>query len=58
MLRFLFLSRNGADKSGLFCVLWAVLERMRNEREVAIAETVKTFRVRRPQIIPNVVRML
>ena len=47
--------RNGADKGGLFCVLWTVFERMKEDNEVAVADTVKMMRVRRPQIIPTLV---
>ena len=50
--------RNGADKSGLFCVLWTVFERMKEDNEVAVADTVKMMRVRRPQIIPTLVMLI
>lgn len=44
---------NGATKSGLFCVIWNVLERMRIDGEVAIPQTIRNLRHRRQQIIPN-----
>ncbi|XP_053398634.1 uncharacterized protein LOC123556442 isoform X2 [Mercenaria mercenaria] len=45
---------NGAKKSGLLCVLCCVLERMKTDREVAIAETVRLVRLRRKQVIDNI----
>ncbi|KAK3606325.1 hypothetical protein CHS0354_041959 [Potamilus streckersoni] len=44
---------NGAERSGLFCVLWCVFERLKADREVAIRSVVRQMRVRRQQIIPN-----
>ncbi|KAL3878265.1 hypothetical protein ACJMK2_030630 [Sinanodonta woodiana] len=44
---------NGAEKSGLFCVLWCVLERIKDDREVAIRSVVRQISVRRQQIIPS-----
>ncbi|XP_053398611.1 uncharacterized protein LOC123556423 isoform X2 [Mercenaria mercenaria] len=44
---------DGAKKSGLLCVLCCVLERMKTDREVAIAETVRLVRLRRKQAIDN-----
>ncbi|WAR24853.1 PTPRT-like protein, partial [Mya arenaria] len=45
---------NGADRSGLFCVASAVLERMKIEQDVAIAQVIKEMRNYREQIIPSV----
>ncbi|XP_062581698.1 uncharacterized protein LOC134243463 [Saccostrea cucullata] len=45
---------NGAEKSGLFCVLQAVLERMKIEQDVAIHSVIQQMRSVRPSIIPNV----
>ncbi|KAL3867985.1 hypothetical protein ACJMK2_040826, partial [Sinanodonta woodiana] len=45
---------NGADRSGLFCVIAALLERIKVEHDVAVEQIIKQMRSRRPQIIPNV----
>ncbi|KAK3607676.1 hypothetical protein CHS0354_010665 [Potamilus streckersoni] len=47
---------NGAERSGLFCVIAALIERTKIEHEVAVEQIIKQMRSRRPQIIPNVVR--
>ncbi|KAL3878243.1 hypothetical protein ACJMK2_030608 [Sinanodonta woodiana] len=44
---------NGAERSGLFCVIWCVLEKLKSDREVAIRSVVRQLRIRRQQIIPN-----
>ncbi|KAK3580427.1 hypothetical protein CHS0354_035469 [Potamilus streckersoni] len=44
---------NGAHKSGLYCVMSTVVERLKVERDVAIAQTIKRMRSIRQQIIPN-----
>lgn len=49
--------RNGAEKTGLFCVLQVVLERMKIEQDVAIHHVIQQMRSIRPSIIPNVVIM-
>ena len=51
----MYYNRNGSDKSGLFCVIWNVLERLRIDGEVAIPQTIRNLRHRRRQIIPNFV---
>ena len=38
-------------------MLWTVFERMKEDNEVAVADTVKMMRVRRPQIIPTLVML-
>ncbi|WAR24556.1 PTPRT-like protein [Mya arenaria] len=45
---------NGADRSGLFCVASAVLERLKIEQDVAITQVIKEMRNYREQIIPSV----
>ncbi|WAR24538.1 PTPRU-like protein [Mya arenaria] len=47
-------NRNGADRSGLFCVASAVLEGMKVEQDVAITQVIKEMRNYREQIIPSV----
>ena len=49
--------RNGVDRSGLFCVLSAVIERLRVEQDVAISQVIEHMRFCRDQIIPSVVRI-
>ncbi|KAK3597121.1 hypothetical protein CHS0354_021230 [Potamilus streckersoni] len=44
---------NGAQRSGLYCVISTVVERLNLERDVAIAQTIKRMRAIRQQIIPN-----
>ncbi|CAC5356338.1 PTPRT [Mytilus coruscus] len=44
---------NGCDKSGLYCVLATVLERLRIEQDIDIQHIIKQTRNRRPQIILN-----
>ncbi|XP_052777594.1 receptor-type tyrosine-protein phosphatase alpha-like [Mya arenaria] len=44
---------NGADRSGLFCVVSAVLERMKIEQDVAITQVIKEMRNYREQIVPS-----
>ncbi|XP_053395029.1 receptor-type tyrosine-protein phosphatase kappa-like isoform X2 [Mercenaria mercenaria] len=45
---------NGADKSGLYCVISAVIERMKIEQDVAISQVIEEMRNAREQIIPSV----
>ncbi|KAL4236494.1 hypothetical protein ACF0H5_004880 [Mactra antiquata] len=45
---------NGVDKSGLYCVISAVLERMKIEQDVAITQMIEEMRKAREQIIPKV----
>ncbi|KAK3607672.1 hypothetical protein CHS0354_010660, partial [Potamilus streckersoni] len=45
---------NGAERSGLFCVVASLLERTKIEQDVAVEQIIKQMRSRRPQIIPNV----
>nr|XP_034316262.1 uncharacterized protein LOC117685819 isoform X3 [Crassostrea gigas] len=44
---------NGAEKSGLFCVMQVVLERMKIEQDVAIHHVIQQMRSIRPSMIPN-----
>ncbi|XP_071163472.1 receptor-type tyrosine-protein phosphatase alpha-like isoform X2 [Mytilus edulis] len=44
---------NGCDKSGLYCVLATVLERLRIEQDIDIQHIIKQTRNRRPEIILN-----
>ncbi|XP_055956658.1 receptor-type tyrosine-protein phosphatase mu [Patella vulgata] len=44
---------NGVEKSGIFCVLAAILERLTIEQDVSILQTLVQLRVSRPQIITS-----
>ncbi|KAK6180394.1 hypothetical protein SNE40_012559 [Patella caerulea] len=44
---------NGVEKSGVFCVLAAILERLTIEQDVSILQTLVQLRVSRPQIITS-----
>ncbi|KAL3879952.1 hypothetical protein ACJMK2_032228 [Sinanodonta woodiana] len=44
---------NGAERSGLYCVISTVIERLKREKDVAILQTIKRMRAIRHQIIPN-----
>jgi hypothetical protein len=48
-------TRNGVDKSGLYCVISAVIERLQIEQDVAISQVIEEMRNAREQIIPSVV---
>ncbi|XP_060587158.1 receptor-type tyrosine-protein phosphatase T-like [Ruditapes philippinarum] len=45
---------NGVDKSGLYCVISAVIERLQIEQDVAISQVIEEMRSAREQIIPSV----
>ena len=47
--------RDGAEKSGLLCVVSVVLERLKVEQDVAINHVIEDMRNCREQIIPNLV---
>ncbi|XP_067678494.1 uncharacterized protein [Haliotis asinina] len=42
---------NGVDRSGLFCVLSAILERLKNDLNISILQTINEMRLCRPQLI-------
>ncbi|XP_064617237.1 receptor-type tyrosine-protein phosphatase kappa-like [Liolophura sinensis] len=45
--------RDGVTKSGLFCVAWSVLERLKVDQNVNILQTVRQMRNNRPEIITD-----
>ena len=47
--------RDGSSRSGLYCSLSYMIEKLKLEQEVDIFQTVKQIRTNRPQIIPDVV---
>jgi len=49
--------RNGAERSGLLCVVSVVLERMKVEQDVAIGHVIEELRSCREQLIPTLVRL-
>jgi hypothetical protein len=51
-------TRNGVDKSGLYCVISAVIERLQIEQDVAISQVIEEMRSAREQIIPSVVSIV
>lgn len=44
---------NGAKKSGLYCTVATIIERLRAEQEVSVLQTVVQMRSRRPQIVAS-----
>ncbi|OUC47081.1 Protein-tyrosine phosphatase, partial [Trichinella nativa] len=46
--------RDGAERSGLYCAVSLLLERLRGEGKVDVFQTVKSLQAQRPHIIPNV----
>ncbi|KAK3577064.1 hypothetical protein CHS0354_037087 [Potamilus streckersoni] len=44
---------NGAERSGLYCVISTVIERLKLEKDVAVVQTIKRMRAFRQQIMPN-----
>jgi len=50
--------RDGAERSGLLCVVSVVLERMKVEQDVAIGHVIEELRSCREQIIPTLVKNL
>jgi len=51
-------SRDGAERSGLLCVVSVVLERMKIEQDVAIGHVIEELRSCREQIIQSLVNKL
>ncbi|KAH3811410.1 hypothetical protein DPMN_139820 [Dreissena polymorpha] len=45
--------RDGYTRSGLFAVLWCIVERIKRDGEVAVAESVRMAKRRCQRIIPN-----
>ena len=54
---FLFYLSDGVGRTGVFCALSIVLERMRSEGVVDLFQTVKLLRTQRPNMIQNKVCM-
>nr|XP_034313029.1 uncharacterized protein LOC105342354 [Crassostrea gigas] len=44
---------NGAKKSGLYCTIATIIERLRAEQEVSVLQTVVQMRSRRPQFVAS-----
>jgi len=49
--------RNGAERSGLLCVVSVVLERLKVEQDVAIGHVIEELRSCREQIMSTLVRI-
>ncbi|KAH3811932.1 hypothetical protein DPMN_140350 [Dreissena polymorpha] len=45
--------RDGYTRSGLFAVLWCIVERIKRDGEVAVAESVRMAKRRCQRIFPN-----
>ncbi|XP_052764091.1 receptor-type tyrosine-protein phosphatase alpha-like [Mya arenaria] len=45
--------RDGGSKSGLFCVMAFLLEKMAVEHEVSVVNAVRKVKARRPNAVPN-----
>ncbi|XP_052219296.1 tyrosine-protein phosphatase Lar-like isoform X3 [Dreissena polymorpha] len=45
--------RDGYTRSGLFAVLWCIVERIKRDEEIAVAETVRMTKRRCQRIIPH-----
>ncbi|KAL3879814.1 hypothetical protein ACJMK2_032096 [Sinanodonta woodiana] len=48
---------NGAQRSGLYCVISTIIERLNVEKDAAIVQTIKRMRAIRQQIIPSYVSL-
>ena len=53
VLKKFFHSRNGAERSGLFCVALYVAQQIKTQQKVDVFSAVKHVRLYRPQCIPN-----
>jgi len=51
---FWLLSRDGATRSGLFCAMYMMLEKINAEQEVDVFNAVRKIRIDRPQFVPSV----
>ncbi|XP_046568309.1 receptor-type tyrosine-protein phosphatase alpha-like [Haliotis rubra] len=49
----LVVCRDGATRSGLFCVIASAVQRLLLEKEVALQQTIRSIRFVRKQVIPN-----
>ncbi|XP_071118983.1 cell death abnormality protein 1-like [Haliotis cracherodii] len=49
----LVVCRDGATRSGLFCVVASAVQRLLLEKEVALQQTIRSIRFVRKQVIPN-----
>ena len=47
--------RNGAERSGLFCVLSIIMERLKTEQRINLPQVILQLRARRPQLISSLV---
>jgi len=52
-----FTLRDGATKSGLFCAISYMVERLKLEQEVDVFQSVKHTRINRPMIVSSLVSM-
>lgn len=52
----IFILRDGAEQSGLFCALVNLLESVDTEDEISVTSVVRKILARRPNAIPTLVR--
>ncbi len=50
-----FFPRDGATRSGLYCAISYMVERLKVEQEVDVFQSVKHTRINRPQLVPTLV---
>jgi hypothetical protein len=55
MVIILALFRDGLTRSGLFCAISYMVERLKVEQDVDVFQSVKHIRMNRPKLIPNLV---
>lgn len=55
--RLLLFGRDGMTRSGLFCTVNYMVERLKVEQEVDVFQSVKHSRMHRPQLIPSLVSL-
>ena len=50
--------RSGAERSGLFCAVSVMLQKMESEHEISVVNTVRQIKSRRQRALPNKVMHL
>ena len=55
-LFFIWCTRNGVDRSGVFVAASCIVERIKSDREVDVFQSIKQMRQNRSQLICNMVR--
>ena len=55
---YVYFNRDGVNRSGLYCVIASLIERLKSEHDVATSQTVDQLRRQKQDIIPNAVRII